>query len=287
MEKIIEAKIYIVATPIGNLSDMSDRAKKVLEEVDLIAAEDTRNTIKILNHFNIKTKMTSYHEFNKIDKAYELIKLIKEGKSIALVSDAGMPAISDPGEDLVRIAYENDIGVTVIPGPSAVVSALAISGLSTKRFCFEGFLPSDKKERKLILEELKNETRTIILYEAPHKLLKTLEDLKEILSEDRKISLVKEISKKYENVHRSSIGEAVKYYLENEEKVRGEFVLVIEGKERRKLKEEEISEWEKFSIREHFDFYLKEGTDKKDAMKRVAKDRGLSKRDIYNELLEK
>lgn len=282
----MQGKLYIVATPIGNLGDMSARAIEVLKEVDIIAAEDTRNTIKLLNHFEVKTPMTSYHEFNKIDKAYELVEKIKEGKNIALVSDAGMPAISDPGEDLVRIAYEKDIEVTVIPGASAVVSALAISGLPTRRFCFEAFLPLDKKERKFILEELKNETRTIILYEAPHKLLKTLKDLEEVLGEDRKISLVREISKKYEEVIRTTLGLACSLYNDSEEnRVRGEFVLVIEGKSIRQVQDEAIKSWEELSIKEHIKIYEDKGVDRKEAMKLVAKDRGISKRDVYAQLI--
>lgn len=282
----MQGKLYIVATPIGNLGDMSARAIEVLKEVDIIAAEDTRNTIKLLNHFEVKTPMTSYHEFNKIDKAYELVEKIKEGKNIALVSDAGMPAISDPGEDLVRIAYEKDIEITVIPGASAVVSALAISGLPTRRFCFEAFLPLDKKERKFILEELKNETRTIILYEAPHKLLKTLKDLEEVLGEDRKISLVREISKRHEEVIRTTLGLAGSLYNDSEEnRVRGEFVLVIEGKSIRQVQNEAIKSWEELSIKEHIKIYEDKGVDRKEAMKLVAKDRGISKRDVYAELI--
>lgn len=282
----MQGKLYIVATPIGNLGDMSARAIEVLKEVDIIAAEDTRNTIKLLNHFEVKTPMTSYHEFNKIDKAYELVEKIKEGKNIALVSDAGMPAISDPGEDLVRIAYEKDIEITVIPGASAVVSALAISGLPTRRFCFEAFLPLDKKERKFILEELKNETRTIILYEAPHKLLKTLKDLEEVLGEDRKISLVREISKRHEEVIRTTLGLAGSLYNDSEEnRVRGEFVLVIEGKSIRRVQDEAIKSWEELSIKEHIKIYEDKGVDRKEAMKLVAKDRGISKRDVYAQLI--
>lgn len=282
----MQGKLYIVATPIGNLGDMSARAIEVLKEVDIIAAEDTRNTIKLLNHFEVKTPMTSYHEFNKIDKAYELVERIKEGKNIALVSDAGMPAISDPGEDLVRIAYEKDIEITVIPGASAVVSALAISGLPTRRFCFEAFLPLDKKERKFILEELKNETRTIILYEAPHKLLKTLKDLEEVLGEDRKISLVREISKRHEEVIRTTLGLAGSLYNDSEEnRVRGEFVLVIEGKSIRQVQDEAIKSWEELSIKEHIKIYEDKGVDRKEAMKLVAKDRGISKRDVYAQLI--
>lgn len=282
----MQGKLYIVATPIGNLGDMSARAIEVLKEVDIIAAEDTRNTIKLLNYFEVKTPMTSYHEFNKIDKAYELVEKIKEGKNIALVSDAGMPAISDPGEDLVRIAYEKDIEITVIPGASAVVSALAISGLPTRRFCFEAFLPLDKKERKFILEELKNETRTIILYEAPHKLLKTLKDLEEVLGEDRKISLVREISKRHEEVIRTTLGLAGSLYNDSEEnRVRGEFVLVIEGKSIRQVQDEAIKSWEELSIKEHIKIYEDKGVDRKEAMKLVAKDRGISKRDVYAQLI--
>lgn len=282
----MQGKLYIVATPIGNLGDMSARAIEVLKEVDIIAAEDTRNTIKLLNHFEVKTPMTSYHEFNKIDKAYELVEKIKEGKNIALVSDAGMPAISDPGEDLVRIAYEKDIEITVIPGASAVVSALAISGLPTRRFCFEAFLPLDKKERKFILEELKNETRTIILYEAPHKLLKTLKDLEEVLGEDRKISLVREISKRHEEVIRTTLGLAGSLYNDSEEnRVRGEFVLVIEGKSIRQVQDEAIKSWEELSIKEHIKIYEDKGVDRKEVMKLVAKDRGISKRDVYAQLI--
>ena len=282
----MQGKLYIVATPIGNLGDMSARAIEVLKEVDIIAAEDTRNTIKLLNHFEVKTPMTSYHEFNKIDKAYELVEKIKEGKNIALVSDAGMPAISDPGEDLVRIAYEKDIEITVIPGASAVVSALAISGLPTRRFCFEAFLPLDKKERKFILEELKNETRTIILYEAPHKLLKTLKDLEEVLGEDRKISLVREISKRHEEVIRTTLGLAGSLYNDSgENRVRGEFVLVIEGKSIRQVQGEAIKSWEELSIKEHIKIYEDKGVDRKEAMKLVAKDRGISKRDVYAQLI--
>lgn len=282
----MQGKLYVAATPIGNLKDMSQRAQEVLKEVDLIAAEDTRNTIKLLNHFDIKTPMTSYHEYNKIEKAYELVKLIKEGKNIALVSDAGMPGISDPGEDLVRICYENGIEVGVIPGASAVVSALAISGLATRRFCFEAFLPTDKKDRKYILEELREETRTIVLYEAPHKLIKTIKDLAEYLGEDRKISFVREISKKHEEVLRMNLGEAKKVYekMSEEDKIRGEFVLVVEGKSLKEIKDEKIKAWETIDIDEHFKMYEAKGFEKKEAMKMVAKDRGISKREVYAEL---
>lgn len=282
----MQAKLYIVATPIGNLGDMSKRAIEVLKEVDLIAAEDTRNSIKLLNHFDIKTPMTSYHEFNKIEKAYEIVEKIRKGLNVALISDAGMPGISDPGEELVKIAYSFGIEVSVIPGASAVVSALAISGLPTRRFCFEAFLPMDKKERKFILEELKNETRTIVLYEAPHKLLKTIDDLKEVLGFDRKISLVREISKKHEEVIRATLGEVSTIYENREDdRIRGEFVLIIEGKSIDKIIEESIKKWEDIDILEHLKIYEDKGIDRKEAMKLVAKDRGISKREVYAQLI--
>lgn len=277
----MSAKLYIVATPIGNLLDMGERAKEVLQKVDLIAAEDTRNTIKLLNHFNIKTKMTSYHEHNKKEKAKKLIEFIKEGKSVALVSDAGMPAISDPGEDLVKIAYENMVEVTVIPGPCAMVSALAISSLPSKRFCFESFLPSEKKERKIILNDLKEEIRTIILYEAPHRLLKTLEDLVDVLGASRKISVVKEISKKHESVYVNTLLNTINYYKENEHLVKGEFVLIVEGRKRSDIKQEDIKRWQDIDVLSHLNIYLSEGLDKKDAIKKVAKDRGLTRQEVY------
>lgn len=282
----MQAKLYIVATPIGNLGDMSKRAIEVLKEVDLIAAEDTRNSIKLLNHFDIKTPMTSYHEFNKIEKAYEIVEKIRKGLNVALISDAGMPGISDPGEELVKIAYSFGIEVSVIPGASAVVSALAISGLPTRRFCFEAFLPMDKKERKFILEELKNETRTIVLYEAPHKLLKTIDDLKEVLGFDRKISLVREISKKHEEVIRTTLCEVSTIYENREDdRIRGEFVLIIEGKSIDKIIEESIKKWEDIDILEHLKIYEDKGIDRKEAMKLVAKDRGISKREVYAQLI--
>lgn len=282
----MQAKLYIVATPIGNLGDMSKRAIELLKEVDLIAAEDTRNSIKLLNHFDIKTPMTSYHEFNKIEKAYEIVEKIRKGLNVALISDAGMPGISDPGEELVKIAYSFGIEVSVIPGASAVVSALAISGLPTRRFCFEAFLPMDKKERKFILEELKNETRTIVLYEAPHKLLKTIDDLKEVLGFDRKISLVREISKKHEEVIRTTLGEVSTIYENREDdRIRGEFVLIIEGKSIDKIIEESIKKWEDIDILEHLKIYEDKGIDRKEAMKLVAKDRGISKREVYAQLI--
>lgn len=274
--------LYLCATPIGNLEDMTLRVLRILKEVDLIAAEDTRNSIKLLNHFEIKTPMTSYHEFNKIDKAYELVNLLKEDKNIALITDAGMPGISDPGEELVRICYEEGVPVTACPGASAVVTALTLSGLKTRRFAFEAFLPKDKKERKRVLDELKNETRTIIIYEAPHHLLKTLKELYDTLG-CRKLSVVKELTKLHENVNRTTIEEAISYYTENEPK--GEYVLVIEGKSKEECENEIREKYENLTIEEHVKMYVDTGMDKKEAMKVVAKERGLTKRDVYNALV--
>lgn len=277
-------KIYLVATPIGNLSDISIRAVDTLKNVDIIACEDTRNTIKLLNHFEIKAPLTSYHEYNKIDKAYELCEKVKTGKNIAFVSDAGMPAISDPGYELVDIAYKEGLNVTVIPGASAVVSALAISGISSRRFSFEGFLPSDKNEKKEILTELSQESRTIILYEAPHRLLKTLKELFECLG-DRKISIVRELTKLHEEVIRGNLGKIIADYESCDIAVRGEYVLVIEGKSLLEKRSERQKSFEEISIKEHFDKYILMGLDKKEAMKAVAKDRGIQKREVYKELI--
>ena len=277
-------KIYLVATPIGNLSDISIRAVDTLKNVDIIACEDTRNTIKLLNHFEIKAPLTSYHEYNKIDKAYELCEKVKTGKNIAFVSDAGMPAISDPGYELVDIAYKEGLNVTVIPGASAVVSALAISGISSRRFSFEGFLPNDKNEKKEILTELSQESRTIILYEAPHRLLKTLKELFECLG-DRKISIVRELTKLHEEVIRGNLGKIIADYESCDIAVRGEYVLVIEGKSLLEKRSERQKSFEEISIKEHFDKYILMGLDKKEAMKAVAKDRGIQKREVYKELI--
>ena len=277
-------KIYLVATPIGNLSDISMRAIETLKNADIIACEDTRNTIRLLNHFEIKGHLTSYHEYNKIDKAYELCEKVKEGKNIAFVSDAGMPAISDPGYELVDIAYKEGLEVTVVPGASAVVSALAISGISSRRFAFEGFLPADKNEKKEILTELSQESRTIILYEAPHRLLKTLKELFEYMG-DRNIAIVREITKLHEEVLRGKLADIIADYESEKIAIRGEYVLVIEGKSLLEKREERQKSFEEISIREHYEKYISEGMDKKEAMKAVAKDRGIQKRDVYKELL--
>ena len=277
-------KIYLVATPIGNLSDISMRAIETLKNADIIACEDTRNTIRLLNHFEIKGHLTSYHEYNKIDKAYELCEKVKEGKDIAFVSDAGMPAISDPGYELVDIAYKEGLEVTVVPGASAVVSALAISGISSRRFAFEGFLPADKNEKKEILTELSQESRTLILYEAPHRLLKTLKELFEYMG-DRNIAIVREITKLHEEVLRGKLADIIADYESEKIAIRGEYVLVIEGKSLLEKREERQKSFEEISIREHYEKYIAEGMDKKEAMKAVAKDRGIQKRDVYKELL--
>ena len=278
----MQGKLYLCATPIGNLEDITYRVLRTLKEVDLIAAEDTRNSIKLLNHFDIHTPMTSYHEYNKIEKAEVLIRKMQEGTNIALITDAGTPGISDPGEDLVRMCYEAGIEVTSLPGPAACITALTLSGLPTRRFAFEAFLPSDKKERQAVLSELVDETRTIILYEAPHRLVKTLKELLETLG-NRKMTLCRELTKKHETAFASTIEDILKFYETQDPK--GECVLVIEGKSRDELVQEERARFEEVTIEEHMDIYLKQGMDKKEAMKAVAKDRGVSKRDIYQALL--
>ncbi len=274
--------LYLVATPIGNLGDITYRAVETLKEVDLIAAEDTRHSIKLLNHFEIKTPMTSYHEHNRIEKAKILVGKLLEGVNIALVTDAGTPGISDPGEELVRQAIEAGIQVSPIPGAAACICALIMSGLPTRRFCFEAFLPTDKKQLEMVLFQLKEETRTIVMHEAPHRLKKTLSLLATELGNERKISICKEITKKHEKCLKMSLMEAVGYYEENEPK--GEYVLVIEGLGEDKIKEKNEERFLEMSIKEHFEMYIEQGIDEKNAMKRVAKDRGISKRDVYSEV---
>ena len=276
-------KLYLVATPIGNLGDMSPRAVEVLKEADIIAAEDTRNSIKLLNHFGIAGRLESYHEYNRIEKAEELTDRMLEGMDVALVTDAGMPAISDPGEDLVKIAAEKGIEVVIVPGPCAAVSALAVSGLSTRRFIFEGFLPTEKKPLKEVTDSLKKETRTVIIYEAPHRLKKTLAMLYEELG-NRKISIVRELTKIHEETFRTTLFEACEYYQNCEP--RGEYVLVIEGVSDRLIKEEAAEKWNDISIPEHVAMYEAQGMDRKEAMKKAAADRGVGKRDIYRACLE-
>ncbi|CBK75532.1 conserved hypothetical protein TIGR00096 [Butyrivibrio fibrisolvens 16/4] len=253
--------LYLVATPIGNLEDMTFRAVRILKEVDLIAAEDTRNSIKLLNHFEIETPMTSYHEFNKVDKARTLIAKLKEGQNIAVVTDAGTPGISDPGEELVAMCYEEGIEVTSVPGPAACITAVTMSGQACRRFAFEAFLPKDKKERRRVLDEMKNETRTIIVYEAPHHLIGTLKELTEVLGEDRGITLCRELTKKHEEKEKTTLGGALKSYETKEP--RGEYVLVLAGKSKAEVIEEARAAFEEMSIQEHMDMYLAQGMDKK------------------------
>ena len=274
--------LYLCATPIGNLEDMTFRAVRILREADLIAAEDTRNSIKLLSHFEIRTPMTSYHEYNKIEKGKKLTALLLEGKNIALITDAGTPGISDPGEELVKMCHEAGVTVTAVPGAAACVAALTISGLPTRRFAFEAFLPSDKKERREVLEELKDETRTIVIYEAPHRLVRTLEELLETLG-DRQVSVCRELTKKHETVCQATLEEACAYYRAHEP--RGECVLVIRGRSREELRRESQRKWEELSLEEHMRYYTDQGADRKEAMKRVAKDRGISKREVYQALL--
>lgn len=273
--------LYLCATPIGNLEDMTFRVIRTLKEVDLIAAEDTRNSIKLLNHFEIQTPMTSYHEYNKYEKGRKLVEKLLEGQNIALITDAGTPGISDPGEELVKMCYESEIPVTSLPGAAACITALTISGLSTRRFAFEAFLPSDKKEREQILKEMETETRTMIVYEAPHRLVKTLKLFLERLG-NRKITVCRELTKRHETALAVTLEEAVAHYEANPPK--GECVLVIEGKSREEAREEERKQWEEMTIEDHMEVYTKQGMDKKSAMKAVAKDRGVSKRDIYQYL---
>lgn len=275
--------LYLCATPIGNLEDITFRVLRTLKEVDIIAAEDTRNTIKLLNHFEIKTPMTSYHEYNKIDKAAYLVSKLSEGINIALVTDAGTPGISDPGEEIVRQAYAAGIMVTSLPGACACITALTLSGLSTRRFAFEAFLPSDKKERRRILNSLKTETRTIVLYEAPHHLKSTLLQLFESLG-NRQITLCRELTKLYETVQLMTLEEAISYYEQNNPK--GEFVLILEGISSELLEAQEYASWDETELTDHMQIYLDQGLSKKEAMKKVASDRGVSKREIYQKLLE-
>ncbi|WP_206426669.1 16S rRNA (cytidine(1402)-2'-O)-methyltransferase [Clostridium sp. E02] len=275
-------KLYLCATPIGNLEDITLRVLETLKQVDLIAAEDTRHSIKLLNHYEIKTPMTSYHEYNKIDKAKYLVEQMKQGVTVALITDAGTPGISDPGEELVLQCYKANISVTSLPGPAACITALTLSGMATRRFCFEAFLPTDKKEKKWVLEELKSETRTIILYEAPHRLLRTLKELHDALG-DRNITICRELTKRYETVYQTTFIEAMKRY--EQEAPRGECVIVVEGKSIKEIQEEKNKSFDEIPMEEHMKQYESQGIVRKDAMRMVAKDRGISKREVYQTLL--
>ncbi len=275
--------LYLCATPIGNLKDITERVKETLGAVDIIAAEDTRNSIRLLNHFGIKTPMTSYHEHNKYEKADTLIAQMMDGKDVALITDAGTPAISDPGEVLVRRCHEEGITVTSLPGACACITALTLSGLNTRRFVFEGFLPYDKKERAEVLDSLKGEHRTIVIYEAPHHLKGTLIELQKALG-NRKMTVCRELTKKFETVIPTTLDDAVAIY--QAEEPRGEYVLVIEGIDPGEIRAARIRQWEDMSLADHMDLYLSQGMDRKEAMKKVASDRGVSKREIYQKLLD-
>ena len=276
--------LYLVTTPIGNLEDMTARAIRVLSEVDLIAAEDTRNSRKLLAHFEIHTPMTSYHHNNRFDKGRELTEMLLEGKNIALITDAGMPGISDPGEELVRMALEAGVEVTAVPGACACVTALTISGLPTRRFCFEAFLPTEKKERARVMAELRDETRTIVLYEAPHRLAKTLAELAGELGGDRNARVLRELTKKHEDRYIGTLAEAAAHY--EAEPPKGECVIVIEGADPESAKKAEQAAWETLTIPEHVAMYEAQGMSRKDAMKAVAADRGIGRREVYAALLE-
>lgn len=284
MEEKQCGKLYLCATPIGNLEDITIRVLETLKTVDLIAAEDTRHSIKLLNHYGIKTPMTSYHEYNKVDKAKQLVEKIMTGMNVAVITDAGTPGISDPGEELVRQCIQAGISVTSLPGPAACITALTMSGRETRRFAFEAFLPADKKEHKRVLEELVNETRTIIMYEAPHHLVRTLTELEEYLGGNRELTICKELTKTHEGTYCTTIRGALEYYGENEP--RGEYVLVIAGRRQEELEKEKQAEFLSMTVEEHVAMYVKQGMDKKEAMKMAAKDRGISKRDVYQSLLK-
>ena len=279
----MSGKLYLCATPIGNLEDITFRVVRILKEADLIAAEDTRNSLRLLNHFEIKTPMTSYHEYNKIEKGHQLVDKMLGGLTVALITDAGTPGISDPGEELVKMCLEAGLPVSSVPGPAACITALTMSGLSTRRFAFEAFLPSDKKEKQVVLEELKTETRTIVLYEAPHRLLRTLQELYDILGE-RRVTVCRELTKKHETAFQTTLNGAIDWYSANEP--RGECVLVLEGKSRESIEKEKQESWQEISIEEHMESYENQGISRKEAMKLVAADRGTTKREIYQYLLE-
>ena len=275
--------LYLVATPIGNLADISQRAIDTLRCADIIAAEDTRHSRIITQAYGIDTPLTSYHEHNKYEQAQTLIDAMKDGKSVAVITDAGTPAISDPGEVLADMAIKEGIKVSSVPGACALITALTMSGMNARRFIFEGFLPADKKETEEVLASIKSETRTVIMYEAPHRLKKTLALLSDRLGE-RRVAICRELTKVHEECIRMSLSEAAAYYEEHEP--RGEYVLVIEGISREQAAQEAKSEWQDISVKEHFEKMLSQGLDKKEAMKAVAAQRGCSKRDIYQQLLE-
>ena len=278
-------RLILCATPIGNLEDMSYRAVRTLQEADLIAAEDTRNSIKLLNHFDIHTPMISYHEYNKVTRGRELVERMLGGENVALITDAGTPGISDPGEDLAAACIEAGIPVSVVPGPAACISALIMSGLPTRRFAFEAFLPADKKERQTVLEEMKTETRTIVLYEAPHRLVKTLQELAGLLGGERRITVCRELTKKHESALRTTLENACAHY--EQEPPKGECVLVIAGRDRSEMMLEDQLQWQSISIEDHVRMYEERGYSNKEALKLAAKDRGCSKRELYQYMVQK
>ena len=275
-------KLYMCATPIGNLEDITFRVVRMLKEVDLIAAEDTRHSVKLLNHFDIHTPMTSYHEYNKMSKGRKFVDKLKQGMNIALITDAGTPGISDPGADLVALAWEAGIEVSVLPGAVACVTALTLSGLPTRRFSFEAFLPSAKKQRKKVIEELKEESRTIVLYEAPHRLYRTLKELRKVLGGTRKLIVCREMTKRYETVFRTTLAEACVHY--QKEIPKGEYVLVLEGKSRKNSREKQEI-WKAMTLEQQMVYYINQGFDQKKAMKQVAKNRCCTKREVYQQLI--
>lgn len=276
-------KLYLCATPIGNLEDITYRAVRILSEVDLILAEDTRVTLKLLNHFNIKKPLMSYHEHNKHARGPEIINMLKEGKTIALVTDAGMPGISDPGEDIVKLCIDNDIDIEVIPGATASITALVLSGFSTERFVFYGFIPMDSKKKNEVYSLLINETKTSIIYEAPHRIKHTLSELYDKIG-NRRVVICRELTKKFEQIYRIELEKAKEIFIDKDPK--GEFVIILEGRAKEDIKREEISKWSEISVEEHLKIYLDKGLSKKDAMKLVANERGLTKREIYKYTIE-
>lgn len=279
----MSGKLYLVPTPIGNLKDITLRALEVLQNVDIIAAEDTRQSLKLLNHFNIRKTLISYHQHNEQGKSENIINQVREGKNIAIISDAGTPGISDPGSVIVLKCIEQNIEFEVLPGATAITTALVYSGLDTTKFIFRGFLPRENKERKPIIDDLINRSETLIFYEAPHRLLNTLEFLYENVG-NRKISMCRELTKLYEEIIRLTLEEAIEYYKQNAP--RGEYVLVIEGKSKEAIDNDEKAKWEMLTVQEHIRKYMDEGLDKKDAMKKVARDRGIPKSEIYKHSLD-
>ncbi|MEW9094570.1 MAG: 16S rRNA (cytidine(1402)-2'-O)-methyltransferase [Clostridiaceae bacterium] len=278
MIKMSKGKLYIVPTPIGNLKDITLRAIEVLNSVDIIAAEDTRQTLKLTNHYNIKKQLISYHQHNEYGKSNNLIEILQEGKEIALVSDAGTPGISDPGSVIIKKCIDNNIDFEVLPGATASITALVYSGMDTSKFMFLGFIPKSNKEKRELIEEIKERKETLIFYEAPHRLINTLEFLKENLGE-RRISLCRELTKLHEDIIRTTISNSLEYYKKNSPK--GEYVLILEGKSQQEIEMEEKEKWQDLSIEEHIMMYMEEGLNKKEAIKSTAKDRRLSKSEVY------